>query len=357
MAATPAGDDFSRYGGTTTSIPKFDVPEAAEPARPRARYNPRGWSIRKRFLVGGGIVTCLAIIGIVVGAVLGTRRREENYYDYSVYRPLGYTLVDEYTPSNFFDRFDYYSDVDPTEGFVDYVDGPTARALNLTSATASSAILRVDASTANATRGRRSVRLESTTAYDRGLFVFDIVHTPYGCGTWPALWLTDPAHWPEHGEIDVLETTNRGSEGNAVTLHTGGKCVMDGERRQEGTAGEYVNCDNSTHSNAGCGVEGGSGTYGEEMNAGGGGVCLFFLLVFGATLTGEDIRPRTPARRHQSVVFPARLDPRRHRHRHQRLQRLHRARPVVLANSAGRLPRHELRHSRAVPQPEHHRQH
>ncbi|RMJ26593.1 hypothetical protein PHISP_02525 [Aspergillus sp. HF37] len=188
------------------------------------------------------------------------------------YPALGYTLADEYLPFDFFDRFDYYSDVDPTEGFVDYVDGPTARALNLTTATASSAVLRVDASMANATQGRRSVRLESTTAYDRGLFVFDILHTPYGCGTWPALWLTDPGHWPDNGEIDVLETTNRGSEGNAVTLHTGGKCMMDGERRQEGTPGEYANCDNSAHSNAGCGVEGESGTYGEEMNAGGGGV-------------------------------------------------------------------------------------
>jgi hypothetical protein len=35
------------------------------------------------------------------------------------------------------------------------------------------------------------VRLESKTQYGPGLFLFDVKHAPYGCATWPALWLAE----------------------------------------------------------------------------------------------------------------------------------------------------------------------
>ena len=73
--------------------------------------------------------------------------------------------------------------------------------MNLTYASTTSAILRVDTSETDATTGRKSVRIESKNQYDSGLFIFDILHTPYGCGTWPAVWLTDPSNWPMNGEI------------------------------------------------------------------------------------------------------------------------------------------------------------
>ena len=38
----------------------------------------------------------------------------------------------------------------------------------------------------------------------------------------PALWTTDPDHWPRHGEIDVVEAVNLGNKGNNVSLHTSG---------------------------------------------------------------------------------------------------------------------------------------
>jgi hypothetical protein len=74
-------------------------------------YNPHGWSLRTKLLVG--IFCIAAIIGIIVGAVEGSKTRR--YPDYS---PLRYRLVDRYNGERFFERFGYFSDEDPTSGFV-----------------------------------------------------------------------------------------------------------------------------------------------------------------------------------------------------------------------------------------------
>jgi beta-glucanase (GH16 family) len=51
-------------------------------------------------------------------------------------------------------------------------------------------------------RGRASVRLESFSTYNGGLFVFDIQHMPgQVCGIWPALWTLGSGLWPQNGEI------------------------------------------------------------------------------------------------------------------------------------------------------------
>lgn len=264
--ADKTDDTFSRPGDTRIAQFTTGPGSAGEtPESSHAWHDPRGWSLRRK-LLAGAIIAAVVIIAVVVGVVEGTRRRK-----YPSYTPLNYKLADAYTPENFLSRFDYFSGKDPTDGFVQYVDRDRASALNLTYATDTSVVLRVDTSSDDSINGRHSVRLESKSNYDSGLFVFDILHTPYGCGTWPALWLTDTYNWPTNGEIDVLETTNRGSEGNAVTLHTGGKCKMDVKRKQVGTA-VYANCDNSTHGNAGCGVQGAPRTYGPAMNEIGGGV-------------------------------------------------------------------------------------
>lgn len=83
----------------------------------RAWYDPRGWSLRKKLIVG--IVGIAAIIGIIVGAVEGSKARR-----YPDYAPLDYHLVDTYSGASFFDQFDYFSDEDPTDGFVQYVLRP-----------------------------------------------------------------------------------------------------------------------------------------------------------------------------------------------------------------------------------------
>lgn len=155
-----------------------------------------------------------------------------------------------------------------------------ANSYNLTYTTPQTAILKVDTtvgpgSNPDASTGRFSVRIESTKTYDVGhLFLFSVLHTPYGCGTWPALWLSDPRPniWPANGEIDVFESTNMGNTGNVASLHTSSKCDMSDVRRDmTGTAGQG-DCHNTTNSNTGCGVSSSPATYGERFNTAGGGV-------------------------------------------------------------------------------------
>ena len=134
-----------------------------------------------------------------------------------------------------------------------------------------SVFLKVDTVETNATTGRHSVRLESKKTYNKGLFIFDVKHTPYGCGTWPALWLTDPSNWPAHGEIDVMEATNQGTSGNAMTLHTSSDCSMNVRRNMTGSV-DQTDCNKDANSNAGCGVSGNSASFGPDWNKAGGGV-------------------------------------------------------------------------------------
>lgn len=147
---------------------------------------------------------------------------------------------------------------------------------NLTYASADTAVMRVDTSVGpgsvpDASTGRFSVRVTSKSTYDNGLFIFDIKHSPYGCGTWPALWLTDPSNWPDNGEIDIMESVNQADNGNQMTLHSTGGCSMDVRRKQTGET-EQKNCDYSKNSNAGCGVKGEDDSYGQAFNGNGGGV-------------------------------------------------------------------------------------
>lgn len=149
-------------------------------------------------------------------------------------------------------------------------------AQNLTYATADTAVIKVDTtvgpdSEPNASTGRFSVRIESKKTYNNGLFIFDVKHTPYGCATWPALWLVDPANWPAHGEIDIMEATNLADEGNLMTLHTSKDCSMGVKRKMTGSA-EHKSCDKDANDNAGCGVAGDKSSFGTEFNANGGGV-------------------------------------------------------------------------------------
>jgi hypothetical protein len=129
--------------------------------------------------------------------------RDDN--PYPSYSRLTYHLRDTYSGPHFFDSFDFFDHADPTKGFVRYVSEVTATqpAHNLTYASESSAILRVDttADGYDATTGRWSVRISSKQRYDSGLFVFDVLHSPVGCATWPALWSSDDNNWPDNGKL------------------------------------------------------------------------------------------------------------------------------------------------------------
>jgi beta-glucanase (GH16 family) len=121
----------------------------------------------------------------------------------SVSAQTWYNNVDLYDSSNFFNRFDFETFDDPTHGYVDYQDSSATDLYSITSA--GTAKFGADSvhTPASGARGRRSVRLEGTTSYTRGLFVADFKHMPgTSCGAWPAYWLLGP-NWPSNGEIGM----------------------------------------------------------------------------------------------------------------------------------------------------------
>ncbi|KAF4983183.1 hypothetical protein FZEAL_1340 [Fusarium zealandicum] len=232
-------------------------------------WNPRYW--RKR--VWAAVVASIVLLLVIVIAVAVIQVRNNRYPDYS---KVSYSLKDTYEGETFFDKFNYFTGFDPTHGLVHYVPQEQAQSLNLTYASSNSAFLRVDTSVGpqdepNASTGRFSVRVESKKTYNDGLFIFDIKHTPYGCGTWPALWLTDSSNWPDNGEIDVMEATNKADDGNQMTLHSSSSCSMSVRRKATGDALQK-NCDSDENENAGCGVKSESDGYGTAFNNNGGGI-------------------------------------------------------------------------------------
>lgn len=64
----------------------------------------RGWSRRRRIIVGASVaILVIIIIGVGVGF---TERIKNAYPNYS---RLNYTLADDYSGTDFFDKFDYFT--------------------------------------------------------------------------------------------------------------------------------------------------------------------------------------------------------------------------------------------------------
>ena len=250
-------DKVTFQGSTYLSLP-YDSESR------RSRWNPRSWGLKTKLAVA--IAAIIILVVIIIGAVLGTRANR-----YPNYSQLRYTIKDTYSGTGFFTNFDYFTGYDPTSGFVHYCDSSYSAELNLTYATSSTAVLRVDTSETAATTGRKSARITSKNQYNDGLFIFDITHSPYGCGTWPAIWLSDTSNWPYHGEIDVIEAVNQATTGNQMTLHTSDGCSMNVKRKETGSV-LTTNCYNGTDNNAGCGVQGPAASNGPVFNSNGGGV-------------------------------------------------------------------------------------
>ncbi|KAL4931724.1 glycoside hydrolase family 16 protein [Aspergillus undulatus] len=181
-----------------------------------------------------------------------------------------YVLQDDYTPDVFFDKFSFFTDADPTNGHVDYVDRATAEGGGLISS-GSSVYMGVD-HTNVAPAGRQSVRLSSTQTYHHGLFIIDLGHMPTGCGAWPAFWILGP-DWPNGGEIDIIENVNEETN-NHMTLHTSDGCSIDntGFSGTLLTSNCYVQAPGQDN-NAGCGISSpDTSSFGAGFNAASGGV-------------------------------------------------------------------------------------
>ncbi|OAA67501.1 Concanavalin A-like lectin/glucanase [Cordyceps fumosorosea ARSEF 2679] len=180
-----------------------------------------------------------------------------------------YNLDTVFDASNFFQEFTHFNQPDPTQGFVEYVDLPTAQNAGLSAIRQDGTIyMGVDTTTYNPPNGRRSVRVESQKTFTKGLFIADIAHMPSNtCGVWPAFWTFGP-NWPVSGEIDIIEGVNTQTE-NSITLHTKNKCQMLGHSTLASTFVVSEECNALT----GCGQQSGDNqNYGDGFNAIGGGV-------------------------------------------------------------------------------------
>ncbi|KAN0091572.1 glycoside hydrolase family 16 protein [Tylopilus felleus] len=180
-----------------------------------------------------------------------------------------YSRTASLSGQSFLDAFDWEAIADPTHGRTKYVTESTARSLGLYSVSGNIVTLRADHQTVlkPSGPGRNSFRLQSKSKYSTHVAVFDIVHIPVGCGTWPAV---SGPNWPNNGEIDILEGVNSESP-NQSTLHTSANCAMPLVREMTGKSANN-NCDVYATDNAGCGVRfADSNSFGHNFNIIGGG--------------------------------------------------------------------------------------
>lgn len=184
-----------------------------------------------------------------------------------------YTLQDTYAGNSFYDHFNFFTDADPTHGFVEYLDRNTANQSGLVGYGQGTAKWGVDSTNvySNTSVGRPSIRLEGKTNYNHGLFLADIKHMPGSiCGVWPAFWTLGDSIWPAHGEVDIIEGVNLDSA-NQYTAHTSDNCSMAFSGQ---TGPVYTkDCALSSGGAAGCAVGSSqSNDYGTNFNSNGVGV-------------------------------------------------------------------------------------
>ncbi|KAF4311234.1 Glycoside hydrolase family 16 [Botryosphaeria dothidea] len=183
----------------------------------------------------------------------------------------GYAIQDDYSPENFFSMFNFFTNADPTNGFVDYVDSATANSSSLIDTSDGKIYMGVDYS-GTPSNGRQSVRISSNAAYNEGLVILDLEHFPGGiCGTWPAFWMLGSGDWPAGGEIDILEGTNS-QTANQMTLHTAQGCSIASSGAMAGSVDTTDCYAYATDDNTGCAIKDSESSTYSTFNQNGGGV-------------------------------------------------------------------------------------
>ncbi|KAB5592190.1 hypothetical protein CTheo_4341 [Ceratobasidium theobromae] len=170
------------------------------------------------------------------------------------------------------DGFDFYTDKDPTNGQVQYVDRDTAFSEKLAYVTGDDkVIMKVDNTTwLSQGQNRKSVRIQSKKRFNGGLFILDLERSPHGCGTWPAFWTVGP-NWPLGGEIDIFEGVHDNTR-NQATFHTADGCTITNPQNFTGNL-LASDCSAYADNNAGCGlINDSAASFGAPFNAVGGGV-------------------------------------------------------------------------------------
>jgi len=185
-----------------------------------------------------------------------------------------YKISDQYAGANFFNGWDFFSETDPTNGNVNYLDRADAISKKLAYVDANgTAVMQVDNTNwVAAGANRNSVRISSSKTYTGGLFVLDVAAMPHGCGVWPAWWSVGPS-WPNGGEIDIVEGVHE-QQSNQMTLHTAPGCTIDSALANPKVSTILsTNCDATVNFNAGCAfLDSDTSSYGANLNAAGGGV-------------------------------------------------------------------------------------
>ncbi|KJA23116.1 glycoside hydrolase family 16 protein, partial [Hypholoma sublateritium FD-334 SS-4] len=181
-------------------------------------------------------------------------------------------LLKDYSGASFFDEWDFFGGWDNlTLGDVNWVDKSNATSKKLAFINgAGNAILKVDNTTNVVWQNKRdSVRVTTRKVYPIGtIWIADIVHMPFGCSVWPALWTKGPL-WPADGEIDIIEGINL-MQNNQIALHTQPGCnhSSPAPANQRGLS-DQLDCGVE----AGCTVrETAPNSFGSGFNSAGGGV-------------------------------------------------------------------------------------
>ncbi|KAE9391303.1 hypothetical protein BT96DRAFT_945478 [Gymnopus androsaceus JB14] len=130
----------------------------------------------------------------------------------------GWTLSQSLAGQNLINYFTASSGASDNSGVTNYVD-------NLISVNSDGDVLMWVDTTENVNL-QNSMKLSSSETFNVGtMMIFDIVHMPTGCGTWPALWLLGGGTWPAGGKIDIIEGVDAYVH-NVMSIHTSEGCSI-----------------------------------------------------------------------------------------------------------------------------------
>ncbi|KAL6709823.1 hypothetical protein ACN47E_000608 [Coniothyrium glycines] len=186
-----------------------------------------------------------------------------------------YEKEQKYAGSNFLDAFKFET-YEKTNGFVDYVNEATAKSSGLYKVDGTDVVFGADSTErldpwSSTAIGRKSVRLEGKTDFNKGLFVLEVKQMPSVCGMWPAFWSLGREPWPVKGEIDIIEGVNKNTV-NKYSLHTDAKCNVNSINQAYPLLADQCSIYGS-NGYSGCNVnDARTNGYGDGLNNNGGGI-------------------------------------------------------------------------------------